>query len=386
MATVTLNQMREQLLTVDQLHAKLAVTEPLDTRHLSDVNKIAFRFEPEWVTEAEHVSNTSTVGAVMRIDGEEFPMTKEAAFMAASQVSLTSALIKKMPSTLLEQNLNYFYSAGMGAKEYNALTVQGNIAAFTRPTLVPFSNLQLLEQALAGIKKQYGDTEVLADYKFHHSLQKTDIRLIVPTKSRDITNSYMADVPTSEADTWSAGVHLSNSLIGKGQTAIEAYMFRWWCTNGCTTNLADVGTWSRRSDGQQEDVYEWAARSVEEVLGGMEGRFDEVQALTEIDVAGNTADVVRDIFERYSIPVAQRNQITENLLNSDTLTMYSVMNAITSAANDSDISDSRADGLMRVGGQLPTATFDTLKAKVWREGHTAEPDKRNPYEIAPVTN
>jgi hypothetical protein len=385
MATVTIDQMRDQLLTVDQLQTKLSTTEPLDTRHLSDVNKIAFRFDPEWATEAEFVTNTAPVNAVMRIDGEEFPLTKEAAFMAASQVSLPGALIKKMPSTLLEQNLNYFYSAGMGTKEYNALTVQGNIAAFTRPTLVPFSNLQLLEQALVGIRKQYGDTEVLADYKFQNNLQKTDIRLIVPTQSRNITNSYMADVPTSEADTWSAGIHLSNSLIGKGQTAIEAYMFRWWCTNGCTTNLADVGTWSRRSDGQQEDVYEWAERSVEEVLGGMETRFDEVQALTEINVAGNTAEVVRDIFERYNIPVAQRTTITETLLSSETLTMYSIMNAITQAANSGDISASRADGLMRVGGSLPTATFDTVKAQVWREGHTAEPDKRNPYEIAPVT-
>ena len=35
---------------------------------------------------------------------------------------------------------------------------------------------------------------------------------------------------------------------------------------------------------------------------------------------------------------------------------------------------------MRIGGALPTSTFDTLKAKVWREGHKAKKDERNPYE------
>jgi len=158
-------------------------------------------------------------------------------------------------------------------------------------------------------------------------------------------------------------------------------MFRWWCTNGATTMLDSVGTWGRRSDGQGDDVYDWARDSVEEILGGLEYRFDQVQALSQLNVAGNTADVLREIFSQYEVPVSQRDSIMARLLESENLTMYSIMNAITQTANEEGLDDRRADRLMRIGGAIPTETFDTLKAKVWREGHTAEPESPNPYEI-----
>ena len=176
-------------------------------------------------------------------------------------------------------------------------------------------------------------------------------------------------------------MHLSNSLTGKTPTSVDAYLFRWWCTNGATTTMADVGTWSRRGHGQSDEVYIWAQEAVDEVLGGMEHRFNEVQALTSVNLAGNVADILREIYEQYEVPVSQRRDITDSLLESETLTMYSVMNAITSLANNPDLSPERSDRLMRIGGSLPRATFDTVKAQVWNEGHTADPAQPNPYAI-----
>ena len=57
------------------------------------------------------------------------------------------------------------------------------------------------------------------------------------------------------------------------------------------------------------------------------------------------------------------------------------MNAVTQTANIEGLSSDRVDKLMRIGGDIPSSTFDTLKAKVWREGHSAEPEQRNPYEV-----
>ncbi len=162
-------------------------------------------------------------------------------------------------------------------------------------------------------------------------------------------------------------------------------MFRYWCTNGCTTELGEVGKWSRRVNGQQDDVYAWARDSVDEILGGMEHRFDEVQALARLGVAGNTADILTEIFKNYEVPVSQRDDIMLALLEVENLTMYSIMQAITQVANQDDMDDRRRDRLMRIGGAIPTEQFDTLKAKVWREGHSAKSSERNPYEIQVLT-
>src|SRR5690606_34848398 len=128
---------------------------------------------------------------------------------------------------------------------------------------------------------------------------------IVPEVGREVTGGGLSDVPSGEADEWSGGVHLTNSLMGKSQTKLETYLFRWWCTNGATSTMDNVGVWSRRGDADQ-DVYEWARDSVDEVLGGLEGQFDAVQRLTALNVEGHVADIVKEIYDTYGVPVSQR--------------------------------------------------------------------------------
>lgn len=382
MSSITLDQMRTKLLTLDQVAETLSATEPLTTERVTSDSKIHFTLPDGWNADLDTLAGTDVVTASMRINGTEHALTKDAALMAAATVGLPGAYVRKTPGNLIEPHLNYWFSGGMGSKEFNVLSVADNIAAFVRPTLVPFSNVNLLEAATAGIRQQYGEsTEILADYKILNTLQGTDIRLIVPEHQRTMTDTHMTDTPTGEADLWSAGIHLSNSLTGKRQTAVEAYLFRWWCTNGCTTSMADVGAWSRRVDGQESDVFVWAADAVNEVLGGMEHKFDEVQALAHMNVAGNTADILREIFSQYEVPVSQRDQIMATLLEAENLTMYTIMQAITQVANGNEIDPRRADRMMRIGGAIPTTTFDLVKAKVWGEGHVAEPESSNPYFV-----
>lgn len=385
MSTITLDQMSDKLLTLDQVHTILGKTEPLVTTHISSESKVKFHLTPDWALGLDSVDGVTPIGVTMRINGVESQMTKDAVLQAGANFGLpASYMSKRLPASYTETLLNYHYNGGMADSEYQVLTINGNIGAFTRPTLVPFSNLQLLESAVEGIHERHGaNTPIFADYKIHNTLAQTDVRLILPAEEREITGTNMSDVPQGAQDTWFAGLHLMNSLIGKKQTTLEAYLFRWWCTNGATTLMNDVGTWSRRVDGQQDDVYAWARDSVDEILGGLEHRFEEVQALTTLNVAGNTADVLRQIFTEYDVPVSQRNQIMANMLESDDgLTMYTIMNTITELANDSELSPQRADRLMRIGGAIPTTTFDTIKAQVWREGHSADTTATNPYEIA----
>lgn len=385
MSTVTLDQMKSKLLTESEVMNKLGETEPLSIDHISSESKIKFSLPPNWAEGIDALDGRSIIPVQMRVNGTERQMSKTALFQAAAKMGLTAPYIKKVPANFIEGLLNWHYSGGMGQTELSMFSVGDTISAFTRPTIAPFSNLQLAENVLAGIRKNHGtDVPVFADYKFHNDLQLTNIRFIIPTTERVITHTDMSDVPAGSQDTWLAGVHLRNSLIGKEQTSLEAYLFRWWCTNGATTTNTEVGTWSRRVNGQQDDVYVWARDTVDEILGGMEHQFDEIQALTQLHVAGNTNDILQEIFKRYEVPVSQRDTIMARLLESETLTMYSIMQAITQVANEADMEDKRRDRLMRIGGAIPTEQFDTLKARVWREGHLADPEQPNPYEVQVV--
>lgn len=381
MSNVTLADMESKLLSLDEVVAQLEKTEPLVIEPVNSETTVRFSFDSEWAHGLDALKDTDPVQASMTINGTERVLTKEAALQAGANFGLPAPYLKKIPANFTQGLLNYHYGAGMGTNAYNVLAVGDNVSSFTRPTIRPFSNLQLLDHVVDGIQGVHGaDTPIYADYKFANSLARTDVRLIIPAAERVMVRTNMDDVPSGRDDTWLTGIHFSNSLNGKSQTTLEAYMFRYWCTNGATTNLEGIGTWSRRANGQEEDVYEWARDSVNEILGGMEHIFDSIQALANLNVNGDAAGILREIFTQYQVPVSQREAIMRRLLAMENLTMYSIMAAITEAANEVDMDDRRRDRLMRIGGALPTTTFDTLKARVWREGHQAGEEAPNPYE------
>lgn len=382
MSAVAIDEMRPRLLTIDDVITKVEKTEPLSVNPISQDSNISFRFNRDWEEELDHLHGTDTVGAFITVDGEEHQLTRDGVEQASANVNVTKKNLKTIPGHLMEQILSHFYQ-NLGETEYNMLSVRGQASSFTRHRIVPFSNVRLIESVVEGIQKYYGqNTEILADYKNTHSLTRTDIRFIVPEGQRAIQNGGLADVPHGQDDLWSTGISLTNSLSAKTPTAVESYLFRWWCTNGATESLGSVGSWNRKSNGQTEGVYDWARESVDEVLGGMEARFQKVQKLTEIEMkGGNTGDVLKEIYSQYAVPVAQRDEIASSLLSANAITMYTIMAAITQAANNPDLDPTRADRLLRVGGHIPSGIFDPARAQVWREGNTSEPGSTNPYEI-----
>lgn len=390
---VTFSEVKDQsnLLTLDQVREKIEATEPLNTTYLSSDSSISFEFEPDWALSLESSKGIDLVNAAITVNGREHQLTKDAALQAGAAFGLPGKHAAALPINLLEQELNYWYGGGMGDRDFHMLTTgpDHQVAAFTKTTVSPYSNRLLLDNILSGIKQKLGEsTEIWADYKIDHSLVKTDIRLILPDVEHEIVGGGIPDVPSNEKDMWYGGLHLTNSLIGKSQTRLEPYLFRWCCTNGATAILEEGGIWSRRRNTEEElDVYEWARASIDDVLGGLEDQFDRVQALTKLSVPDTgAADVVREIFDTFSVPVSQRQPIIDRLATQAEvgmdLSMYSIMNAITQEANT--IAPDRADRLMRVGGALPSSTFDVMKAKIWAEGHTASPEEPNPYDIKQI--
>jgi len=330
--------MRHKLISTTDVRSALAHTEPLESFHVDSDTR--FRLGAWNIDSSTTSEPTDIVDAEVEISGQSFPLTKEALLAATSSIGLKTSYVQKTPAYLIEPQLNYWIEQSV--KDQKLLVSNGTASAFTRSTITPFSNVTLLNSILTAL----GDQEVLVDYKFNHSLTDTSIRLVLPQRSRVLERTGKLD------DEWSVGIQLTNSATGARQTSIEGYLFRWWCTNGAITKH-NLGTWSRKSNGQGDEVYDWARQAVDEVLGGMEMALDEIQGLVDIPVDGIAADILKDIFSTYNIHREEREAITANMVEAVNLNMYEVMNAVTSVANTPGLSPARVEQLLAAGGDIP---------------------------------
>ena len=347
--SVDIEEMRSKLLTLDDVREKLSTTEPF-TDQTFEAPQAQIRLEHGW---ADAEDDTAPAGAWLRITGQEdeIQLTRQAALEFGAFCRLPRELQKDAPVDLVQTWVNRILTENLArSKEMKLLVNPGtNVGtALTRSTIQPFSNLQFLDIMLEGIQAVYGEGEVLADYKFTHNLERTNLRLIVPGAQRIISGTRVAD------DTWSAGVQLRNSLAGTEQTAIDGYLFRWWCTNGCTDTLAQAGSLNRRQTPSPEEAYEWARESVNEILSGLEGSFDAVQSTTGVAVEPDqVAGVVRDLFTEHAIPARSRERIVAELADTgEDMTVYDVLAAITVSANAPGVSPDATEQILSLGGHV----------------------------------
>lgn len=374
MATVTVDQMVEsgKLMSLDGLRTALSRIEPLAEHVFPTSPEISFEISPDWAaTPADQPASAylNTPG------GSRYQLTKQAVLEFGAYAKMPRGLSPWMAPSIYQDFLNWAYRSGLGEdKEYKILahdrpaledgTTPPPLAlAACRGTISQFSNLALLDAVEASVRKQYGSSEILVDSggrKFHSDLERTNLRLIVPERIRNITHTRVSD------DRWSVGVALTNSLVGVSHpgTSISGYLFRWWCTNGCTDMLAQGSRLSRRTISDPADAYAWAEHAVDEVLGGLEQTFEHIQSLAHIPVGGgegsqnvDVSRVLGDLFTAHSVPVREQHRIMAQMaeLGGD-LTLYDVQQAITFAANDDTITPRTADRLLELGGYVAHAS------------------------------
>ncbi len=349
---VSVDEMRAGLLTLTEVREHLATTEPISEVGFAVGESVSFQVDSGWNHALDNIEMQDPVNATVRAGGQEYRLTREALLEAGSFCGLTRAYVSKTPAALIEPHLNYWFREGLGSKEFQILSTNGLARAIAKSTIVPFSNLRLLDEVEQGITAKYGAREILVDQKYRHTFAGTTMRLVVPSLGREILNSGTDD------DQWSLGIQIDNSLIGFDQTALSGYLFRWVCTNGAITTHSGSGTWSRKASGQGDDVYEWARESVDGILGGLEPALDDIQSLTEVNLEGDVSIVLRDLFEQYKVPGRERTKIVENMVDETNLTMYTVMQAITAAANDRALDPAHATRLMTLGGDLAHIASD----------------------------
>lgn len=357
MTPVAIDKMKSKLFTVPEIRARLAKTEPLSEATLAagGTTHPVIAYGEDWAK----TGLTDPAAVTLTVPGgEKFRLTKQGALELGSECRITRGYQEAIPANLLQENVNWWLKTGLGDKQLKLLTSGTHhqdgeelpiAVAMCRATISPFSNLRLLDEMLEGIKRVYGAGEVLVDYKFHHDLEYTAFRLIVPGEHRIIANERTAD------DTWSTGLQVKNSLIGLKQTELAGYMFRWVCTNGQIDVSHSTGGFARRGT-TPEEAYAWAAENVDEVLGGLESSLDNVQELTTQPVEGAVVTVLTDLFNQYRIPVREQHRVINDMADTGgELTMYDLANAVTRAANLTDLPYRAVERLMTMGGRIAHA-------------------------------
>lgn len=364
---VDFDEMRGRLLTLDDIQGRLAASEPLSEVTFTTGSGVKADFGSAPGGGPWHMpKKTKFTGDAAPVwltipDGEgQYQLTDQAASQLASECHITEgyqALVEADP--VLAFNVNWWLQSGLGEHELKLLSAGSGIGmdgqevplvqAVCRHTVSPFSNLRLLQVMLEGIGKKYGEGEVLGDYKFHHDLERTHLRLIVPGYQRSIQGTSVHD------DTWSLGLDFYNSLTGDRQLELGGYLFRWWCTNGCYDIANQSGGFARRNT-TEEDAVEWARESVDEILGHLEPTFDQVQALTSQPVAGDVVTVLKGLFREYGVPRRERTRIIETMADTPDLSMYELMSAVTMAANIEGLHDRDVHRLLNLGGHIAHAS------------------------------
>jgi hypothetical protein len=335
------------LLTIDDLIAELATTEPI-TRLPFSVGGIHF-----WYDLASHHGMRARpadepVKVYASIDGTEVELTRTCFEEVCSLVGLKRSYVTDCPANLLVPHLNHWYGNALLATTKPTdfqFFVRDRIAlAFTKQKVVPFSNLKLLDQARDAFRALLGDAEILVDVKRHHDLRRTVFRLFPATP----------DLVLPNGDTWSTGLQVRNSLTGRTQTSIDRYLYRWLTGAGQIDSGISVPPFTRRASAAEDEVYGWARHAMDDVLRGSIDSLKAVDHLTQVQVPAKVSQLLRDVFEHERVPLTLRAPIIDNVTAHDgDLSMYDIMNAIAVTANQPDLDPASVELLMRVAGRLP---------------------------------
>lgn len=353
---IVIDDVKKKLLTMDQVRERFASTEPLAAISLRcGERNTKFKLRSEvngslvsWNTDIDTKHPDELVDAFITVGNTEFQLNKEAICALVGNVGLSVAYAIRTPAKFIEDQLNFWYGYGIVDKDYKLFVRNSEALAISRSTITPFSNNRFLDQMLASIEEKYGAGTIYADYKFQHTLKQTTLRLIVPESMRQINDT------DEENDNWSVGVQLLHSLVGDSITSLDAYMFRYVCTNGLLDMHATAfpTTWNRKA-GQDDTVYDWCRTAVDEVLGGLEHTLDKVQEMVYDNLEGDVVDITREIFKNYQVPGAIRDLVSNELIDTNNMTAYNVMNAFSAVANNSEIDPKHVLTLMQAAGAMP---------------------------------
>lgn len=345
-----------ELHDIDQLVDILGPAEPLHRIPFS-VGNITFTAVAGQFHGMRSQTSEEPSGVLAHLGGARVELTWQCFQEVCSFVGLRPSSIADVPANLIAPLLNYWFDGGLTATrkptDFQFIVHNDLALAFTKQKIVPFSNLKLLDQARNAFQAAHGTDDILGDFKIHHDLRHTVLRLFTGTDTRRINGHD-----------WSVGIQIRNSLTGRSQTAVDRYLFRWNDHTGQIDTACTIPPFTRRATATEDEAYAWARHAMDDALAAPEAALSAVEHLMHVDVPRDVSVLLRDVFEHYRIPLALRAPIIEHVVDLDPtdMTMYDIMTAISATANTAGLDPASVSLLMRVAGDLPYTGESRCKA------------------------
>ena len=345
----------ESLYSVDEAR-NLLDSNVTSSITLDEHTKAAFEAPVVWpVEDFSMFDDDESTGAGLTVGGHEYEFTKKALLDFTSKFHLSKKYVSLLPPSLLTPQMDYWVTAN---EQDIRLLVNGDtiIGVSKSPSAPLFSSESVFDYAVSALHDATGvlPSEMYVDYKLTASLDETAFRLILPGLSTFQIESQRASA--TKPDLWNYGISVRHSQSALFPTSVEGYLFSWWCTNGSIATHAASGKFDRRSHEADLSVLgEWLTEKIEDISVDMPHQFEDIAALTGISLKGEMTEAADSVFKRYRVPTVAREAVLANLVESDDWSAYGLMNAVTQAANPSDVDEKLRNLLFRAGGDMAAA-------------------------------
>lgn len=298
---------------------------------------------------------------------EGFPVNDMAHDQIATRMDIPRQYYKRMQAEmpkLLDENVNSWF--GKDKRNHMIRTLDGSVRAALSEKYRPLDSYDLLEAVLPELMSQ--DVRV-------ESCEVTPARLYLKV----VTEKVQFEI--KKGDIVQAGMVISNSEVGLGMLKIEPLLYRLVCTNGMIANDAAMRKYHvGRVTGDIDSAVEYyrdETRMLNDKAFWMKVRDIVAGSFKQIEfdkLAGRMVSATKHIItaepiktvevtqKRFGLSESEKNGILQQLLMSNDLSRFGLVNAITRHSQDVEDYD-RATELERLGGtvlELPRSDWETL--------------------------
>lgn len=332
-----------QMWSTSKMADILGATEPLSEISFvpdGDGGQIGFSLPAGWNAGLKHEEGTHVTKAEIDVNKNGYALTKDAILQATSMIGLPKEYAIKTPGYLVEQHLEYWYTNM--SKELKLLVANDVGVALTKTATSPISNIKLLILA----KKAWPSlAPPWVDPLYHHDLRLTHFRVV----------SEIPNMKSPMDEVWYTGLDIQNSITAEAPLQVRLYLYNPE-HGGAISQHGSYGSFSRKGSPSEEVALEWAEMAVENVLTDAAHELIDVFALKKVDVEGEVNHTMKDIFDKYKVPVGARGAVMGTFVDEEDYTMYGVMTAFMRTARSAlDFSPQVIRRLMEVAGDLPAS-------------------------------
>lgn len=260
-------------------------------------------------------------------------------------------MLTDWPIFMYLEPLNYFFDHNPG--EFKIITKDDGIVSFTRPQTTLFDPQSVLEVMAETVATHSGHgADAIEVDGLVHSFEETAFTVVDPDGARFV------EARVGDRTLGALGFH--GSLLGRGPMELTARTRRVACRNGMVSSDGfsrfKVGGEDDDAEGGISRLEEWLRSQTESLFNGeaLQRELDRIQHLTQHAVsADQTGVVLADLFSRFNVSGAARQEVIDALEEERDGTMYGIVQSFTRAAQHSPhLAEAARNTLMRDAGQI----------------------------------